>query len=62
MRSDLEVDALESVWERIAQAIDSAGPAKAQLFLAKLSLLLAGAINDPEKVGAAIAAALRDLE
>jgi hypothetical protein len=61
MLSNPDVTALEFIWEQIAQAVDAAGPAKAQLFLAKLSLLLAIAVDDPKAVESAIQGSLRDL-
>lgn len=52
---------LEETYDRIAEAIDTAGEGREALFLAKLSLALAAMLGDPAKVGAAIDAALRDL-
>ena len=53
--------ALETIYERLADAIDAAGPAKAQVFLAKLALMLAREIENPQTVLAAIEACLKDL-
>jgi hypothetical protein len=54
-------EALEVVYERLATAIDEAGPERAELYLAKLALRLAHDIGDPKLVLAAIEACLEDL-
>ncbi|WP_135467321.1 DUF2783 domain-containing protein [Crenalkalicoccus roseus] len=55
-------EALEALWERLAEAVAAAGPERERLFLAKLALLLAREVDDAERVAALIAAALADLE
>jgi hypothetical protein len=57
----LSIDGLESVYDTLAQAIDQAGPAKAQLFLVKLALLNANALGDEEQFARQVQAALQDL-
>lgn len=57
----MPVEALEETWERLAVAIDAAGP-QAERFLAKLALLLAEEVGDAERIRALIGAALEDLE
>ena len=52
---------LETVYDVLAQAIDQAGPEKAELFLVKLALLNANALAQPETVRQHIQAALQDL-
>ena len=52
---------IEHVYDRLADAIDRAGPGNEVLFLAKLVLLLAHRQGDAEIVAASIEAALRDL-
>ncbi len=54
--------ALEALWERLAEAVTAAGPEREALFLAKLTLLLARALEDPARVEALAAEALRDLD
>lgn len=57
----MSFDDLEAVYERLAAAIDRAGPEDEALFLAKLALALAHRLDDRAAVEAAIAAALLDL-
>lgn len=57
----LDLRDLETVYDRLAQAIDMAGDGKAALFLVKLALLNAQALGDAERVHAHIEAALQDL-
>jgi len=52
---------LEGVYEGLAESIDKAGEEKAPLFLAKLALLLAREIGDPQCVHGAIETALQDI-
>ena len=52
---------LEDVYEAIANAIDEAGPEREALLLAKLSLLLAERVDDPDVVCGFVAEALIDL-
>ena len=57
----LDIGGLEAVYDRLAQAIDTAGEAKAALFLVKLALLNAQALGDADLVARHIDAALQDL-
>jgi len=52
---------IERAYDLIAEGIDQAGPDKASLFLAKLSLALANLVGDIKSVEAAVIAAGRDL-
>jgi hypothetical protein len=57
-------DRLAALWEVLSQALAQAGldPGRERLFLAKLALLLAREVDDPDRVAALAATALRDLE
>jgi len=57
----LSIDGLETVYDALAQAIDAAGPDKAQLFLVKLALLNANALGDAAPFLANVDIALQDL-
>ena len=57
----LDIAGLEQVYDRLATAIDQAGPEKSELFLVKLALLNAKAIGRPDLFEAHIDAALKDL-
>jgi sulfur relay (sulfurtransferase) complex TusBCD TusD component (DsrE family) len=57
----LDIPGLETVYDQLAQAIDSAGAEKSQLFLVKLALMNANALADPALTQQHIQAALRDL-
>jgi 3-(3-hydroxy-phenyl)propionate hydroxylase len=57
----LSIDALEDVYDTLAQAIDQAGPGKAQLLLVKLALLQANAQGDARLFAQQVQAALQDL-
>lgn len=57
----LDLHELETVYDRLAQAIDTAGDGKATLFLVKLALLNAQALGDADRVHGHIEAALQDL-
>jgi sulfur relay (sulfurtransferase) complex TusBCD TusD component (DsrE family) len=57
----LTVAALEQVYDRLARAIDEAGPEKSELFLVKLALMNANALGDPAIFEAHIAATLMDM-
>ena len=59
--SNLDIAGLEQVYDRLASAIDQAGPEKSELFLVKLALLNAKAIGRPDLFEAHIDAALKDL-
>jgi hypothetical protein len=52
---------LEQVYDRLATAIDEAGPEKSELFLVKLALLNAKAMGQPDLFEAQVEAALKDL-
>jgi hypothetical protein len=56
----LDIAGLEAVYDRLAQAIDQAGEAKASLFLVKLALLNAQALGDAEVFARHVEAALQD--
>ncbi len=57
----LPLAALEQVYDRLACAIDEAGPDRSELFLTKLALLCANALADAALFEAQVAAALKDL-
>ena len=57
----LPLPELETVYDLLAQAIDLAGPDKAELFLVKLALLNAQALGRADTVQRHIQAALQDL-
>jgi hypothetical protein len=57
----LDITGLEAVYDRLAEAIDEAGEAKASLFLVKLALLNAQALGDAEVFARHVEAALQDL-
>ena len=57
----LDIAGLEQVYDRLATAIDQAGPEKSELFLVKLALLYAKALGQPEIFENQIALALKDL-
>ncbi len=59
--SQMPFDALESAYETLATAIDSAGEQKEALFLARLALLLAHELGDVAAFRQAVATALEDL-
>lgn len=52
---------LEATYDRLAEAIDAAGPDKGELLLVKLALLLAQDLGDADRVAALIGAAQHDL-
>jgi hypothetical protein len=53
---------LESAYETLAMAIDSAGPEQEALFLTRLALLLSHELGDVAAFRSAIRTALEDLE
>ena len=57
----LAVEEIEELWERLAIAIDQAGPERDRLMLAKLALLFADALGDAPRAAALIQSALEDL-
>lgn len=60
-RPELPIAELETVYDQLAQAIDTAGADKAELFLVKLALLNAHALGDAALFGQHLQAALQDL-
>ncbi len=60
-RQELPIAGLEAVYDQLAQAIDTAGADKAELFLVKLALLNANALGDAALFGQHVQAALKDL-
>jgi hypothetical protein len=58
--TDTSATPLERAYDTLATGIDRAG-AKSELFLAKLSLLLAREVQDPARLAALCDAALADL-
>ena len=61
MDASLAVEDLEAVWERLAEAVDRAGPEREALFLSKLAVLLADALGDRARAERLIETALEDL-
>ncbi|MGA1287484.1 MAG: DUF2783 domain-containing protein [Rubrivivax sp.] len=57
----LDISGLESVYDRLAHAIDEAGPEHSERFLVKLALLNAQALGDAAQFGRHVEVALRDL-
>jgi hypothetical protein len=57
----LDIGGLEAVYDRLAHAIDEAGPEHSECFLVKLALLNAQALGDPVLFVRHVEAALRDL-
>jgi hypothetical protein len=52
---------LEHVWEKLANAIDAAGPGKDVLFLSKFALLASKELNDRQQVEHLVDIAMEDL-
>ncbi len=59
--STLSTPALEDVYDTLAVAIDAVGPDKAEIFLVKLALLQANALNDRGQFKQMVETALGDL-
>ncbi len=57
----LPLPGLEQVYDRLAQALDQAGPERSELFLVKLALLNAHALGEARIFDAHVEAALKDL-
>ncbi len=57
----LTIAGLETVYDRLATAIDQAGADKRELFLVKLALLNANALGDPTLFEQHLNIALQDL-
>ncbi len=55
------IENLETLWERLAEAIDRAGPEYEVLFLSKLALLLGNELQNANRVASLIEIALKDL-
>ena len=58
----MSVESLETLWERLAEAIDRAGPEHEVLFLTKLALLMGEAVQDSNRVQQMMETALQDLK
>ena len=58
---ELSTAQLESVYDTLAQAIDTAGPQQAELFLTKLCLLLANRAGSDGAFAQDVNTALNDL-
>ncbi|MBV9747901.1 MAG: hypothetical protein JO157_03710 [Acetobacteraceae bacterium] len=57
----IETEDLEMLWERLAEAVELAGPERDRVMLAKLALLFAEALGDPVRAAALIQSATEDL-
>lgn len=57
----MSISTLETVYERLAETIDAVGPDRETLLLAKLALLLARELDDPDRVIGLVAEAAQDL-
>lgn len=53
---------LEDVYAAVADGIDEAGPQKEALYLSKIVLLLANALDEPDKALALVRGGLDDLD
>lgn len=62
MSKQLTAEALERVYDQLAEAIDAAGTEKESLFLSRLCLLLARQVGDEEMIRECIDIAGRDLD
>ena len=56
-----DIETLEALFRLLSDGIEAAGDEQVSLYLAKLSLLLAGHIGDSDLVAEAIAVAKSDL-
>ena len=61
IHTPLTIAGLETVYDRLATAIDQAGADKRELFLVKLALLNANALGDPTLFEQHLNIALQDL-
>ena len=61
MTTALSLPDLETVYDLLAEAIDQAGPERAELFLVKLALLNAQRLGDAALFAQQVQAALQDL-
>jgi hypothetical protein len=48
---------LDAAYTEVCRALTDAGPARGELFLARLALLLMHEVNDPARIARAVAAA-----
>lgn len=53
---------IEVIYERLALGIDEAGPERTPVFLAKVAMLMANEIGDPDLALRLIVDALQDLD
>ncbi len=53
---------LESTYDLLAEALDRVPPARRELLLTKLALLLANELGDRGRIGTLVEAALSDLD
>jgi len=61
MSKTLKTEELERIYDRLAEAVDAAGPENEALFLSKLCLVLADRLGDEEQVRECIETAGKDL-
>jgi len=61
MSTTLKTEELERIYDRMAEAVDAAGPDKEALFLSKLSLVLADRLGDEALVRECIDICVRDI-
>ncbi|MEX2524365.1 MAG: DUF2783 domain-containing protein [Gammaproteobacteria bacterium] len=61
MSKQLTTEALERIYDQLAEVVDKAGPEKEALLLSKLCLLLAQQLGDEETIRECIDIAARDL-
>lgn len=61
MHKSLSMPDLEAFYDSLAEGIDQATPERSELFLAKLALLLAREVGDPQALDRCIGIALQDL-
>ena len=61
VKPELNIAALENVYDSLAAAIDQVGPEKTELFLVKLALLNANALADDALFTQHLQTALQDL-
>lgn len=61
MSKQLTTEALERIYDQLAEAVDKAGPEKEALLLSKLCLLLAQQLGDEETIRECIDIAGKDL-
>ncbi|WP_068637758.1 hypothetical protein [Thauera butanivorans] len=59
--TNLSIQELERIYDKLALAIDAATPQHAELFLVKLAILAAEALGDADRFNTMIEAAGQDL-